>query len=163
MSFKLINVGIADIGIAKPPDILRTILGSCVGVCLYDSRSQIGGLSHVMLPKMIETSSATLPNLKKYADTAIPYLLKKMENIGANRKYISAKIIGGATMFKIMSNNPASNIGQNNIDSVKQILKELKISIIAEDLGGDHGRTIDFYMESGDVKIKFSTRDLRVI
>ena len=61
MSFKLINVGIADTEVAKPPDILRTILGSCVGICFYDSVNKIGGLAHIMLPRMIEKNE----NIKK--------------------------------------------------------------------------------------------------
>ena len=64
MSFDLVNVGIADMGVAESPNTLRTILGSCVGICIYDPKAKIGGLSHIMLPSSKKPSN----NLKKYAD-----------------------------------------------------------------------------------------------
>lgn len=57
MNFHFINVGIADMGIAKSPDILRTVLGSCVGICLYDPQKKIAGLSHIMLPSLTDRNS----------------------------------------------------------------------------------------------------------
>ena len=48
---QVVKVGIADMNIAKAPNTIRTSgLGSCVGVVLYDERSKIAGLIHVMLP-----------------------------------------------------------------------------------------------------------------
>ena len=159
MPFRLINVGIAEIEVAEPPDILRTILGSCVGVCLYDFKNKIGGLSHVMLPKMNERNA----NKKKYADTAIPLLLNEMKKRGANINSISAKIVGGAAMFNISPKTNVVNVGQSNIISVRSVLKEHKIKIIAEELGGDFGRTIDFFMDNGAVKIKYLNRQINTI
>jgi chemotaxis protein CheD len=73
MSFNLVNVGIADIQIGRHPQILRTILGSCVGVCLYDPQERVTGMAHIMLPVM--TTRATNP--KKYADRLFRYWSKK--------------------------------------------------------------------------------------
>ena len=159
MAFELINVGIADHGVARTPYILRTILGSCVGICLFDPASKVGGLSHIMLP----TSKKIPTNLKKYADTAIPYMLDEMISIGAERENIVAKITGGATMFKHSDSSLMGDIGRNNIYSVKDILGGLNIKIIAEDVGGDYGRTIDFYLETGEIRIKTIGKETKVI
>lgn len=150
MNFKLVNVGIAELGVATSPDILRTILGSCVGICLYDYEKKIAGLSHIMLPAKSESSA----NDKKYADTAIPLLLREMEKEGASTKRLQAKIVGGSKMFKLCGNGIMGEIGNNNINKVKEILGAMHISIVAEDLGGDYGRTIDFYALDGKLKIK---------
>lgn len=150
MNFELVTVGIADMKIAKSPDILRTILGSCVGICLYDSINHIGGLAHIMLP----TAEGRRVNPGKYADSAIPLLINKMLIKGADRRRLTAKLIGGATMFKISEDSLIGNIGGNNIIKVRQILKSYNIAILAEELGGDNGRTIDFYTLNGMVKIK---------
>lgn len=150
MSFKLINVGIADLKVAKSPDVLRTILGSCVGICLIDMENKIAGLSHIMLPVRNNVDS----NPKKYADSALPLLLKEMYRAGAKKENIVAKMIGGSTMFQMSENSMMGEIGKNNVIKVKKILKEAKIKIIAEDVGGDYGRTIDFYSDSGKIKIK---------
>jgi chemotaxis protein CheD len=159
LNINLITVGIAEIQTATPPDILRTILGSCVGICLFDYKKLIGGLAHIMLPKINENNT----NQKKYADTAIPLLLQEMYRKGAKIEYITAKIVGGATMFNIPSKSNLTNIGDRNIDSVKYTLKKLNIKIIAEELGGDYARTIDFYVDTGIVKIKYLNKQLNII
>lgn len=159
MNFKLITVGIADLKIASDPDILRTILGSCVGICLYDSETKIAGLSHIMLPRKSEFSE----NMQKYADSAIPLLIKEMEKAGAHTQKLVAKIVGGATMFKLTGNGYMTEIGKNNIKKVKEILVDLNIKIIAEDIGGDYGRTIDFYSKDGKLKVKSRGRFVRII
>ena len=150
MNFQLINVGIADLKIAKSPDVLRTILGSCVGICLFDPESKVIGLSHIMLAE----KNTIEGNPMKYADTAIPLLIDAMVNAGAVRNKITAKIVGGATMFKMADNSMMSEIGRSNVRKVKEVLAALSIAILAEDTGGDFGRTIDFFSEGGSVKIK---------
>ena len=150
MNFRLINIGIAEMGVAGPPDILRTILGSCVGICLYDPERMIAGLAHIMLPSRNERNA----NVKKYADTAIPKLVQDMERDGAQRGRIVAKIAGGSMMFKIAENSVMGEIGKNNIKKVREVLAEMGIRILAEDVGGDYGRTIDFYAEDGRLRVK---------
>lgn len=159
MDFRFINVGIADFGIAKSPNILRTVLGSCVGICLYDEKRKIAGLSHIMLPSQTEKNS----NEKKYADTAIELLIKEMETVGAEKTRIIAKIAGGATMFKITGNSMMGEIGKNNVAKVKEVLSALGIKIVAEDTGGNYGRTIDFYSESGVLRIRSLGREEKVL
>lgn len=159
MEFKLVTVGIADMGISQAPDILRTILGSCVGICLYDPEAMKGGLSHIMLPAI--KSKTMSPH--KYADSAIPILADKLVEFGARKERLTAKVVGGATMFNIRDNSIMGEIGKNNISKVKEVLSEMKINIIAEDVGGDYGRTIDFYLETGEVKIKSIGKTLKVI
>ena len=150
MDFKLISVGIADLGTARPPDILRTILGSCVGICLYDAGAKVAGMAHIMLPDQNKSSS----NSKKYASSAIPLLVEEMEKQGARKERMTAKIAGGATMFRMIENSTMSEIGRNNVRRVKEILAEINIKILAEDIGGDYGRTIDFNSDNGSLRIK---------
>jgi chemotaxis protein CheD len=159
MNFKLVNVGIADMGVAASPDILRTILGSCVGICLHDPGTGIAGLSHIMLP---ERTDAHL-NEKKYADTAIPRLVEQMEKAGASKARLSAKLVGGAMMFKISENSMMSEIGRNNVKKVREVLGAMGINVVAEDVGGDYGRTIDFYAEDGKLKIRSLGRPEKVL
>ena len=135
MSFELINIGIADLGVGKSPSILRTILGSCIGICIYDTSTRIGGLSHIMLP----TSKKNAANPRKYADSAIPLLVEDMMRAGAMRNSMIAKIIGGAAMFKHTENSFMGDIGRNNIVSVQQILSGMNLRIVSSDVGGDYG------------------------
>lgn len=151
MDFKLINVGIADLKVVAAPNILRTILGSCIGICLYDPQSKVAGLSHIMLPS---SNTSREVNHRKYADTAIPILIEEMIMGGAKQNRLTAKIIGGAMMLKMMKDSMMSEIGKNNAVKVREVLAEKGIPIIAEAVGGDFGRTIDFYAETGLIKIK---------
>ncbi len=159
MDFSLINVGIADLGISQSPNILRTILGSCVGICLYDPKSKTGGISHIMLPVRVNTESSR----KKYADTAIPLFIEELEKKGIKKKNIIAKIVGGATMFQFSDSSMMSEIGKNNIVKVKEVLKGMDIDIVSEDVGGNYGRTIDFYLETGEVKVKSRNVAIKVL
>ena len=86
-----------------------------------------------------------------------------MLRAGAMRSSMIAKIIGGAAMFKHTENSFMGDIGKNNIAIVQQILSAMNIKIVSSDVGGDYGRTIDFYLETGEVKIKTIGRDTTII
>lgn len=153
-----VTVGIADLNVAKAPDILVTYaLGSCVGICLFDANAHVGGLAHIMLPdsKLI-SGGATQP--RKFADTGIDELIKLMEKNGARRASMKAKIAGGAQMFAAMSNSAIANIGNRNVVAVKEVLKALNIPIVAEDTGKNYGRTLYFHVKDSTMQIKSGTR-----
>jgi chemotaxis protein CheD len=148
----LIVVGMADLKVAKFPDVLTTLgLGSCVGITLYDSKAKIGGLAHVMLPSYKGFEGQ---NIAKFADSGIIELLNQMTRIGASRAALVAKIAGGAHMFGKTQNNDMLKIGERNAAASLAILNQLRIPIKANDTGGTKGRTIELYTENGALKIK---------
>ena len=146
----MITIGIGEINTCKVPEWLVTYaLGSCVGVCLYDSAMKVAGLAHVMLPQSTPGSPRN-----RYADVAIVNLVKEMEKKGASKLRLTAKIAGGAKMFESVSNNSIGNIGDRNVEAVKEMLRQLNIRIIASDTGANYGRTVYFYPEDGRLEIK---------
>ncbi len=150
---EVIRVGMADLKVACHPSILTTLgLGSCVGITLYDSKKKIIGMAHIMLPSSKIATANT--NRAKFADTGIVDLLEKMTALGAERKEIVSKIAGGAQMFNFASSNETLKIGARNSEAVKQVLNELRIPIVAEDIGGNHGRTIEISSEDGKLMVK---------
>ncbi len=152
-----IKVGISDLNVAKNGDTLVTFaLGSCVGICLYDPYSKVAGLSHIMLPSSVGFEHLKQPY--KFADSAIPLLVKMMEQNGAKRVFLKAKIAGGAQMFGGLNNSAINNIGERNVEAVKSKLAELKIDIIAEDTGKNYGRTQYFSSADGVMTIKSATK-----
>jgi len=145
MADKLI-IGIADMKMAKGDGMLVTYaLGSCIGICLHDPLLKLGALIHIMLPVNME---AGRKNPMKYADTGIKETLKQMEAKGANRARMTAKIAGGAMMFKDCTGS-MGNIGQRNIESVHLNLKKEGIHLLKEDVGGSLARTLLFDVNSG--------------
>ncbi len=125
-------------------------LGSCIALILYDSRNNISGMSHILLPKSDEKKEIKYPH--KFADLSANYLIEELVLQGAQREYIHAIIVGGSKIFDLSDNI----IGEENIKSIKQELDKLNINITIKSLGGTHGRIIKFNTKNLTVSIKFS-------
>lgn len=142
-----VTVGIADMKLMQGTGTLITYaLGSCIGLCFYDVRLKLGALLHIMLPLNME---AGRKNPLKYADTGIRETVRQMEARGAARSRLTVKTAGGARMFEISGSNSLGNIGQRNIESVRTILRQEGISLLAEDVGGTSARTLLLDVSSG--------------
>lgn len=151
---QIIKVGMADLNVAQSEGILKTLgLGSCVGITLYDSRLKIAGMAHVMLPSSDIAKEGNV-NIAKYADTAIPELIKKMVDLGAAIMRMEAKMAGGAQMFNFANKNDTMRIGPRNVDSCKEMLEQYKIPLLAEDTGGNFGRTIEIDCLTGILVVR---------
>jgi chemotaxis protein CheD len=158
---ELVKVGIAEYRIAEPPERLTTIgVGSCVVIALYDTVKRIGGMVHILLPNAGEERYPSNP--AKFADRGIGLTLAYMEKQGALRRDIVAKIFGGAQMFLILQNTALMKIGERNIAAVKEELKKLDLKIVAEDIGGNSGRSIVFDLHDGSVRVRSLTGDEKV-
>ena len=159
---KNLIVGIADIKIAKKPDKLITYaLGSCVGIAIYDIKNNIGGLAHILLPS--SSLFQDNDNQMKFADTAIPLLIRKLREAGAEKHYLNAKIAGGANMFYKTSHISFYDIGNSNVTIVQKKLNELKIPIISQDMGGVISRTMTLDLTRMEVDIKYYEGNLSKI
>ncbi len=143
-------VKMAEIQVVRSPVLLKTTLGSCVGVVLHDRRAHLGGLAHVMLPSRCGRDDAP----GKYADTAVPALLRRMHELGSRQGDLTAFLAGGADMFSQCTDGVIATIGQQNVQAVRKILSDLRIPISCEDTGGDHGRTVVFDCASAAFNVK---------
>jgi chemotaxis protein CheD len=160
MNIQQVTMGASKIG--QAPDVLEApSVGSCVAVCLYDPQTKTGTMAHIMLPKKpkyaqtlaIEHQAHDPDETGKYADDAIAYMVKKLERRSIPISRLEAKIAGGSEMFKILRNNP-NGIGPQNIQAITKRLSELSIPIVSDDTGGSVGRTIRFYLQSGDMEVR---------
>ncbi|MFC0301400.1 chemotaxis protein CheD [Virgibacillus soli] len=150
----VVKVGISDLNIVTAPCVIRTSgLGSCVGVVIFDAQKKIAGLAHIMLPESKMTKQDN-SNAYKYADTAIEILIHKLVENGARKFALQAKIAGGAQMFKLTTANDMMRIGPRNVEAVEKKLHEHKIPIMAADVGGNNGRTIEFNPDTNMLKIR---------
>lgn len=153
-SVDVVKVGIAQLDVATTTQRIRTSgLGSCVGVVLYDEIKQIAGLVHVMLPDS-SLSRGNQLTVAKFADTGVPALVQEMQKKGASTFRLKAKIAGGAQMFQFTSNQDSMRIGPRNVEAVKVQLKKLNIPLLAEDIGGNSGRTIEFNPQTSKLQIR---------
>ena len=122
---------------------------------MRDVRNKVGGMAHIMLPTMSQAAtSIQKPNVFKYADTAIPFLIEEILALGGKKHNLTAKIIGGANMFKNNSIPEEETVGYRNQIQTIQTLSDLGIKLIAQDVGGYVGRTITFDLETGIVNVR---------
>lgn len=157
------KVGMADMKTCTAPDGLTTLgLGSCIGAVVYDPISKISGMVHVMLPD--STSIKENSNKAKFADTGVAVLVEELLSMGADKKNLVSKIAGGAQMFSFgTSSSDFNKIGERNAKAVKEKLTELNIPLLAEETGGNIGRTIIFDSNSGELTIKAVGKPIKII
>jgi chemotaxis protein CheD len=120
-------------------------LGSCIGLALLDRGAAVAGLAHVVLPASEGREGAP----GKFADTAAPALLDALLGLGARRLRVEAVLVGGASMFSFGGNG--LEVGQRNDAAVREELAKLRIPVIAEETGGNRGRTVRVTVETGRV------------
>lgn len=160
---EIIKVGMADLKVCKSPDGVTTLgLGSCVGIALRDPVTKIGGLAHVMLPDSTSIRGSE-NNLPKFADTGIKELVRQMEELGAKRSRMTAKLAGGAMMFSFQNKSDLVRVGDRNVEAAMKTLAELQIPVLASDTGETYGRTVVFYPETGDYVIRAVGKPEKVI
>ncbi|KIL44910.1 chemotaxis protein CheD [Jeotgalibacillus soli] len=160
---KVIKVGIADMNMVKAPESIRTSgLGSCVGLVLYDQETKKAGLLHVMLPDSGISKSEPF-NHAKFADTGVDELIKKLAQEGVSVRRLKAKMAGGAQMFQFNMMRDTMRIGPRNVEAVKFQLNQFKIPLIAEDVGGNSGRTIEFDPETSKLHVRTVNQGEKVI
>ena len=160
---QVIKVGIAQMDVVKAPNTIRTSgLGSCVGVVLYDESKQIAGLIHVMLPDSSLGRSDAV-NVAKFADTGVKALIDLLKLEGVHAFKLKAKIAGGAQMFQFTSDKDTMRIGPRNVEAVKVELRKNSIPLVAEDTGGNSGRTIEFDPITSKLNIRTVNRGVSEI
>ncbi|MBN2028918.1 chemotaxis protein CheD [bacterium] len=138
-----------EIVVAKSPYLIRTVVGSCIALCIWDGCCRIGGMGHIMLPESNGDSEAP-PG--KYADIAVKKLVSIMVDEGSLLKRMQATCIGGASMFQ-NHQNAFESIGSKNYRTVKEELKNFGIPIVTEAVGGILGRRVEMNCANGAITI----------
>ena len=141
------KVSMGEIEVVRGAFVLRTLLGSCLGLILYDLKNQVGGLAHIVLP----SSNGQESSPGKYADTALANLLRQIEILGGRERQLSAKLAGGSNMF---ATSGPSTIGDQNIAAVEQLLKMAGIPVMGRHCGGKAGRRVAFEVDTGRVTVE---------
>ena len=150
MEAKVLLIKMAEMAVEENSNLLKTTLGSCVGVILHEENRNISGMAHIMLPERFRRDLS----VGKYADTAIPALLSRVLNRGGKKENLRAYLTGGANMFKASTDTKIATVGDKNIQAAKRILNDLGIPIVFEETGGDRGRTVVFDNHTGEIQVK---------
>jgi len=146
-----------EVHLARTPAILRTVLGSCVGVTFWNERLGIGALCHAVLPTSPPGVQAT--EGYRYVDFAIRDLIRQIENLGALRTEVQVKVFGGADVLPVhASKSRKSTVGHQNWHTAMEVLRQENVRVSASDVGGPAGRTIQFNTWTGEVLLRRLTK-----
>lgn len=156
-----IRVKVADWAVAQGQRTIATIgLGSCVAIVLHDAATAVGGLAHILLPEA--SLSRDQDNRAKFPDTAVPLLITEMRRLGA-RGALQAKLVGGASMFGALLPAGGINMGERNVLATRRALEVAGIRVVAEDTGGDYGRSVYLDVQTGRVLVRSLRRGDRTL
>ena len=145
---KTILLGVGDIVVSREPVILKTILGSCVAVCLWDKKLRSGGLNHCLLPQ--DPGASEKPS--NYCFSSVDMLVETMIKQGSNKSNLCAKVFGGGKVMSVLSRS--FNIGEENVSMAKKKLSGHGIPVISEFTLDNQGLGLLFYTNTGKVFIR---------
>jgi chemotaxis protein CheD len=138
-------VGISELEVARAPATLTAVaLGSCVGVLVHDPVAQVGGLAH-------GRPRADAPG--RFAPTAVAALLDGIVALGAEPSRLTARLVGGASMFAQLQPAGTIQVGERNVHAVREALHRHSVRVVGEAVGGDFGRSVDFDLATGRVVV----------
>ncbi len=143
-TIKQIKVLIGQVHLTRAPHLLQSVLGSCIGLVIYDPQIRLAGMAHILLPDSDGKPRGALPG--KFGDHAVACLLESLVAHGAARGRLVCKLAGGARMFD-HALEYSRDIGACNIAAVQAALQAARIPIAARHLGGSLGRRIEFAAE----------------
>jgi chemotaxis protein CheD len=142
--------------LVREPAILRTLLGSCVGIAFRIPRLGVGALCHPMLPHLPAKLALTITRSagRRYVDYAIRDLARQFDALGARRDEIEVKLFGGGDVLLMVDDSPRPTVGSLNIEVAMKVLEEEGFSVSASSLGGKRGVNIYFNTQTGEVLLQ---------
>jgi len=135
--------------VTKLDEMITTVLGSCIAVCAFDPCSGLGGMNHFMLPNSGGESTDILSKSFRFGDVAMERMINEMIKAGANVHQIVFKAFGGGVMLANMT-----DIGGKNIEFLHKFMQMEGLKLTASDLGGPHPRKVNFYVDTGRIRMK---------
>jgi chemotaxis protein CheD len=145
--------------VSKSDEIIGTLLGSCVSICLHDPERELSGMNHFMLPGRISNADIFRDRSARYGITATYELLAKVEKDGSKKKNLIAKVFGGGHVMDVASHVKDTNtIPFNNIRLAKMLLELEDIPIVEMDVGGVYTRKLMMDVKTGKVYVKRTSR-----
>ena len=146
-----------EICLAEKPTLVKTVLGSCVSVTLCNKNLGIGVICHATLPRF---NGDRTENCFKFVDCSVKHMVKMMTFYGGKLKDLEVKLFGGSDMFQTNNLSGARiTIGEQNIKMAIKMIKHEGLILSKSEVGGQRGRKIYFYTDTGEVYLKFIRKE----
>ncbi len=135
-------------------ELISTVLGSCVTACIRDPAIGVGGINHFMLPYFNNLQNHSWEHTPvsletRYGNIAMEKLINAILKMGGKRKNLEIKLFGGGRVLDMRT-----DIGEKNIEFVRQYLIKENLNVVAEDVGGRYPRKIQYFPYTGRVRVK---------
>lgn len=143
--------------VSREPEVISTLLGSCVSACLYDPVKRVFGMNHFLLAYHRVAASKPIIHSDegRYGVYAMELLINGLMKLGANRSNLQAKCFGGGNVLKLREDREnQKTVGDVNVEFIKEFLQNEKIPLVSSCLGGSHGRNVHFMGTDYSVFIK---------
>jgi chemotaxis protein CheD len=141
------------------PEIIGTLVGSCITVCLFDQENGVGGMNHFMLPRILRPEEILTTDIGRYGLFAMELLVGEIIKKGGDRKTLKGKCFGGGNVLRFRQGD--GNIPESNIRFIRKYFELEGIPLVNEDLGGPYGRKIYFFTPESRVLLKRLSPDGR--
>lgn len=146
--------------VTDKPSVIRTVLGSCLAVTMYNPRLGISAMCHALLPEpdSLESSADSIEkssNPYRYVNSVIPEMISRMKEYGIQSNEIEVKMFGGADMLTSQEERDLNHpVGRLNVKKALKLLEAEDLKVSITDVGGKLGRKLFFYTHTGDVLLK---------
>ena len=151
-------VGLGELYVKKSSGVLVCLgLGSCIALSIYDPKTSVGGMVHIVLP---DGSGRSDQNSPKYANAAVSLLVDEVIRLGGMISRSKIRIVGGSKMAGTGALGTVFKIGENNLNATRAALAAGGITNIdGSDVGGSHGRTVRLWLDTGRMTVTASGRE----
>lgn len=139
--------------VTKEDEVIATVLGSCISVCIKDERNHIGGMNHFMLPGDFRMEDVFGSNSARYGMYAMEMVMGDLIKLGGDRSNLTAKVFGGGHVLNSVAKG-ANSVPSSNIEFIKAFLSMEGIPVVKSDVGGRHGRKVLYLPRAGKVYVK---------
>ncbi|MBI4562947.1 MAG: chemotaxis protein CheD [Candidatus Rokubacteria bacterium] len=146
-----VTLHIGGVYATREPTVIKTLLGSCIAVCLLDPHVQVGGMNHFMLPAPGSGPEDAVDSAR-FGVHAMDLLIGAMQKAGGERCRLKAKVFGGGHVLSISGNG--QSVPQRNIQFIEEFMRTEGIPVVNHDLGGYLPRRIYFHTDTGKVYVK---------
>jgi len=138
-----------ELCVSPKPIMMATLLGSCVAVCVYNRQSNLAGMNHFIRDHRADSPDS----YGKFGDTSTSRLIQRLQESDNDKSAgrYEAKIFGGCGV--VGKQGLGADTGTKNIAVARWVLKEFKIPVVQEDVGGKQGRRIYFNTKTFDVQV----------
>jgi chemotaxis protein CheD len=142
-----VYVAPGQVVVTTEPLRLKTVLGSCVSVTLFDASARVGGLNHFLLPGTAPDESP-----ERYGQGALDALLGRLERHGSTLKNLQAGVFGGACVLRELSE--LMHLGERNVEFAFLWLHRKRIEVATRDVLGQYARRLEFSVADGSTHVR---------